>query len=124
MLEKFENTKTDNMEVLAEDNVESYANFSLGLRQQISHSSFILSPTKLLDLKRKIYAKDISSYAKYIHDVAVLLGAQPSGQSDNTTIELALDIIGFESELAKVLIGAIRRVLPLTAIDSDPTKAY
>ena len=70
---------------------------------QISHSSFILSSSKLMDPKRKSNAKDVSAYGRYIHDVAVLLGAQPSGQTDNTTIDRAFDIIMFESELAKVL---------------------
>jgi len=44
----------------------------------------------------------IKSYAKYIHDVAVLLGAEKSGTSNNNTLDAALDIIMFESELAKV----------------------
>ncbi|CAG2106410.1 unnamed protein product [Medioppia subpectinata] len=69
----------------------------------ISHSSFVLSQTILSDMNRKSLVKDIASYAKYIHDVSVLFGAPASVHpSDNKTITSAIEIIKFESEIAKI----------------------
>ncbi|CAG2169877.1 unnamed protein product, partial [Oppiella nova] len=54
-------------------------------------------------MNRKKHLRDITSYAKYIHDVSVLLGAPASTHpSDNRTIGAAFDIIKFESEVAKI----------------------
>jgi hypothetical protein len=53
-------------------------------------------------MKRKSSIPDILSYVKYIHDMAVMLGAEESGPENNNTFDAAYDIIKFESELAKV----------------------
>ncbi len=61
-----------------------------------------MSQSKLLNMKRKSSIPDILSYVKYIHDMAVMLGAEESGSENNNTFDAAYDIIKFESELAKV----------------------
>jgi hypothetical protein len=53
-------------------------------------------------MKRKSAYRDITSYITYIHDVAVMLGAEESGPLNNNTFDAAYDIVKFESELAKV----------------------
>ncbi len=61
-----------------------------------------MSQSKLMNRKRKSTVRHISSYIEYIHDVAVMLGAQESGPQSNDTFDAAYDIVKFESELAKV----------------------
>lgn len=84
---------------------------------QINHGSFILSAYKLSEIISPKRVKDIASYVGYISNVALSLGPDNDNNNDdiivddddkansktrNQTLEMAFEIVKFESDLAKV----------------------
>ena len=89
---------------------------------QINRGSFILPAYKLSEIISPKRVKDIASYVRYISNVALLLGPDIDNNDDiiddndkvndktnkvndktkNQTLEMAFEIVKFESDLAKV----------------------
>ena len=82
---------------------------------QINRGSFILPAYKLSEIISPKRVKDIASYVRYISNVALLLGPdidnnddiiddndKVNGKTRNETLEMAFEIVKFESDLAKV----------------------